>query len=331
MAVMPESKYQDINDFLKHSAQTSTQLVNSEPVPIPYLINPLILKGNYHLLTGPIGNMKSYFSLWLGSQLAEIGQKVLFVDKENSLLMTESRARKMNLTDSENFIYWCERAGMSREQAPPDFKQGLPLYKKVIETWDNPVLIFDTLNRFASGLDENSVKDTTFVTDSLMALRNHANGATIIALHQVGKPSERGYQNYRGSSEIGAGSDVGLSIKDFSQNDQGASFKINCWKTRWLPFPDLTVVFDSYSGQFYILPDYLSAIRYYSLRKSITEYLIQCPEVRGEEIKEAMTTKAWGKYKVKETEWMLENREEYWIKLELGKSFIYKNLSRMKG
>ena len=116
--------------------------------------------------------------------------------------MTEARARKMNLTDSENFIYWCERAGMSREQAPPDFKQGLSFYKKVIELWDNPVLIFDTLNRFTTGIDENSVKDTTFITDSLMALRNHANGATIIALHQVGKPSERGYQNYSGCPSL---------------------------------------------------------------------------------------------------------------------------------
>ena len=47
------------------------------------------------------------------------------------------------------------------------------------------MIIFDTLNRFAPGLDENSVKDTTFITDSLMSLRNK--GATIIALHQVGK------------------------------------------------------------------------------------------------------------------------------------------------
>jgi len=331
MSVMAETKYQDINDFLKHSAQTSTQLVNSEPVPIPYLLDPLIIKGNYHLLTGPIGNMKSYFSLWLGSQLAESGQNVLFVDKENSLLMTESRARKMNLTDSENFIYWCERAGMSRDQAPPDFKQGLHFYKKVIELWDNPVLIFDTLNRFAPGVDENSVKDTTFITDSLMSLRNHDDGATIIALHQVGKPSERGYQNYRGSSEIGGGADVGLSIKDFAQNAQGASFRINCWKTRWLPFSDLTIVFDSYSGKFHPLPDFLTTVRYYDLRSSLTKYLKECPEVRGEELKEAMTTKAWGKYKVKETEWMLENREEYWLRAKDGNSFVYKNLPRMKG
>ena len=62
----------------------------------------------------------------------------------------------------------------------------------------------------------------------------------------------------------------------------------------------------------------------------MSKYLNQCPEVGEEEIKKAMATKTWGKYKVKETEWMFENREEYWIRLESGKSFIYKNLSRMK-
>ena len=211
-------KYEDLDEFLAESAQTSSQLVNSEPVPIPYLIDPLILKGNYHLLTGPIGNMKSYFSLWLASQLAKIGQKVLLVDKENSLVMIQARARSMGLVDSDNLIYWCERPG-ENETAPPDFKHGLKLYHRIVEAWENPVLIFDTLNRFAPGLDENSVKDTTFITDSLMSLRNK--GATIIALHQVGKPSEGSYQHYRGSSEIGGGSDIGLTIRGFNRNSQG--------------------------------------------------------------------------------------------------------------
>ena len=324
MSVMAETKYQDINDFLKHSAQTSTQLVNSEPVPIPYLLDPLIIKGNYHLLTGPIGNMKSYFSLWLGSQLAESGQNVLFVDKENSLLMTESRARKMNLTDSENFIYWCERAGMSRDQAPPDFKQGLHFYKKVIELWDNPVLIFDTLNRFAPGVDENSVKDTTFITDSLMSLRNK--GATIIALHQVGKPSEGSYQHYRGSSEIGGGSDIGLTIRGFNRNSQGAYFSLNCFKTRWLPFSDLSIVFDT--GQFYILPDSMQPNKFFNMRKSITEYLTNCSNVKSDEIVEAMNTKKFGHHTAKDVKWILNNcRKNHWLKIEGGgNSFVYKNM-----
>jgi hypothetical protein len=323
---MISKEYESLDEFLAESAQTASQLVNSEPIPIPYLISPIILRGNYHLLTGPIGNMKSYFSLWLGSKLAEAGQKVLFVDKENSLVMIQARARSMGLVDSDKLIYWCERPG-ENETAPPDFKQGLKLYHKIVETWDNPVIIFDTLNRFAPGLDENSVKDTTFITDSLMSLRNK--GATIIALHQVGKPSEGAYQHYRGSSEIGGGSDIGLTIRGFTRNSQGAYFTLNCFKTRWLPFSDLHIVFDT--GQFYILPSAIEPKQFFKLRTDITKYLNISPKVGRDEIVGVLNSKKFGHHKADAVKWMLANcKKNHWLELEEGgNSFVYKNIPLM--
>lgn len=317
---------ESIDEFFSRSAQTSSELIHSKPTPIPYLIDPLIIAGNYHILTGPIGNMKSYFSLWVAGKLSET-HKVLFVDKENGLLMIEARARNLGLPDTDNLIYWCERPGMKKEEVPPDFKTGFSFYEYIARTWNKPCLIFDTLNRFGPGLDENSVKDMTFITDKLIRLRNL--GCTVIALHQVGKPSiESGYQTYRGSSEIGGGMDIGLTIKNFKQiNDHSASFTIHCFKTRWLPFADQRIVFDS--GDFYVLPHFIkNSSVFFALRQGITNYLKQCPEVRGNEIMEVMSSKKWGGFSKNSTQWILSQcRHNYWMKLEGGgNSFTYKNI-----
>ena len=320
-----------IDEFLERSARTSSQLIRSQVRPIPYLVDPLIIKGNYHLITGPIGNMKSYFSLWLAGKLANQGEKILFVDKENGLLMIEARARNLSLPDTNQLIYWCERPGMKAEEVPPDFKTGFKFYERIAREWDKPCFFFDTLNRFGPGLDENSVRDMTFITDCLIKLRNL--GCTIVALHQVGKPSlETGYQNYRGSSEIGGGMDIGLTIKNFKQlNNYSASFSIHCFKTRWLPLKDQKIVFDT--GNFYTLPEYISNSRmFFGLRKSLTKYLDQCPEVRLDELVESMSAKKWGGFPQSATTWMLMNcRRNYWMKLEGPlNSFVYKNIPTVK-
>ena len=324
---MPDDANEPLDNFLEQCTQSSSQLVNSKPTPIPYLLDslPLIIRGNYHLLTGPVGNMKSMLSLYLAGELSK-KEKVLFVDKENGLLMIEARARALRIPETENLYYWCERPGMSKEETPPDFKTGFKLYERIVREWKSPVLIFDTLNRFCPGADENSVKDMTFVTDCLMKLRNL--GATVIALHQVGKPSiEKGYQNYRGSSEIAGGMDIGLTIKNFTQaTENSASFTIHQFKTRWLPHPPIQVVFEF--GIFNFLPEFMNPERFFSLRKAVTEYLSKNPEVRGEEIKQAMSSKSYGGHPVKATSWMLANCwKNYWIRLDGPmNSFVYKNL-----
>ena len=328
------NNYEDLSEFLEKATQTSSQLVDSEPIAIPYLIDPLIIRGNLHLLTGPIGNMKSYLSLGIAGKVAAAGSKVVFVDKENSLLMVESRARALELPKTDKLVYWCERPSMAKAEIPPDFRTGFKLYEKIIQMWkqqgEDVVIFFDTLNRFSSGgHDENSVQHMAVITERLIALRNL--GATVIALHQVGKPSENGYRDYRGSSEIAASVDIAHTIKGFrSEGENSASFTIQQFKTRWLPHSPIQTVFDL--GNFYFLPDFLDIKTYFSCRQSVTRYLAQSPNAREDEIKEVLSSRAWGNFPKQATNWLLNNcRKNYWMKTQ-GKlnSFVYSNIPSIK-
>lgn len=328
---------EDITEYLTRATRTSSQLVHSKAIPIPYLIEPFLIRSQFHIITGKIGSMKSFFSLYLAGQLAEKGENVIYIDKENGIMQIEARARLLDLPDVDNLQYWSERPNMDKSLIPPDFRK-IALYEQIIKTIKQPILIFDTLNRFGGGsLDENSVKDVTRLTEPLISLARK--GATLLVIHQAGKesPSFNGQapylRRYRGSSEIGGACDQAYQIINHKQlSPSSASFTIQCFKTRWLPFEDQHIVFDA--GSFYTLPKHIpDAETFLEIRSKITKYLKQCPEVRKQEITEALGSKKWGNYRTESVGWLLDNcRKNYWMKLQgtLPNSIVYKNIPEMK-
>lgn len=332
---MPEMQHESLSEFFDSAAQTGNQLLNTKPTPIPFLFKDLgIVKGTSTILTAPIGSMKSFLSLWLSGQIVANNPKcrVLYVDKENTLASIQARARAM-FNDMEEealsrLIFWCEMPNAAKEHVPPDFHHGLKFYQRVAKEWGpDTVIVFDTLNRFFQG-DENSVKDTSFVTNSLVSIRNAP--ATVISLHQVGKPShDTGkFQTYRGSSELGGGCDHALTLKNFKQiNNHSASFTAHCFKTRWLPMSDRTWVHDR--GAFYQLqPDcVVNPNQFFDLRSGITRYLIKSPGARVDEIVQTLNSNKNGSFPQSATRWMLANCcKNYWMQLKSGNAFIYKNI-----
>ena len=68
--------------------------------------------------------------------------------------------------------------------------------------------------------------------------------------------------------------------------------------------------------------------KFFNMRKSITEYLTNCSNVKSDEIVEAMNTKKFGHHTAKDVKWILNNcRKNHWLKIEGGgNSFVYKNM-----
>jgi hypothetical protein len=303
-------KYENALEFLKKVCKTSSQLVHGETKPIPYIIKPYLIRGSFTLMTGKIGTMKSLFSLHLAGIAAEKGENVIYIDKENGIHQIESRAKLLGLPPVDNLLYWSDRPGLELDEQPPTFEK-LAIYREIVKDLDQPILMFDTLNRFGgSGVDENSVKDTTTkLTNPLIQLCRRY-GATLWVIHQAGKSSmDSGFtRSYRGSSEIGGACDQGFQIIDYKQLDPDqASFTIDCFKSRWRSFSPIRMCFDT--GEFHEVPKQVAdAMELVAIKQSMWKYLEKFPSgCRKQEITQALKSKSLGNFSGVAVEYVLDH------------------------
>lgn len=210
------------------------RMVTTEPEPVPWLAEPVLVRGMVTMLAGREGQGKSMLALALGAAIGhgatvagikcEPG-RVLVVDAENGEREAHRRVRALGVKsgalayiEAEGFSLGADRAELEpilAEQAPD-------------------LLVLDSFRSLAPGMDENDSGAVEAVLGPLRSLaRRH--GCAVLLLAHAGKA---GYE-YRGSTAIGAAVELGFTMSREPADPEGRSRrKLECWKCRVAPEPD---------------------------------------------------------------------------------------------
>jgi hypothetical protein len=207
----------------------SLDLISTPPPETVWLLNGVLPAGAVVLFSGREGTMKTWLALdwaravaegatWLGRQ-CETGA-VLYLDAEmpgdlfRSWLYAVGGSRNLN-------VWRWQDAGFPRRVDSPGLFSAAQCHR---------LIVVDTLRRFMDGLEENSATEMAEITDALRQLTRW--GATILVLHHGPKDPER--SGYRGSTELGAGVDIALTVE--KQTSPGVvSLSLTESKTRYVP------------------------------------------------------------------------------------------------
>jgi hypothetical protein len=229
--------------FLAGLPKIST-LTNTTP---NWIIPGLIVKGSFHLITGEPGSMKSMFALYLAklitagqdfSGTVSTAQDVFYFDRENPACLICERYSDMDIQDETRLHYSGTWSGKS---SPPESLDSR-VYGGLAQEF-RPVFIFDSLIRFSGGRDEN---DAAAMGQIMKRYRTFCSqGATVILIHHRGKRGEGPPSTYRGSSEINAACDIGLSI-----DKDGTTLNMQQFKNRFEPENAFKFRFDDDTGIF---------------------------------------------------------------------------------
>ncbi|MGC4098601.1 MAG: AAA family ATPase [Nitrospira sp.] len=206
---------------------SSVEFVSGAQKEIEWLIDGVLPKGAVVLLSGREGSMKSFVALsmasavatgkpWLGN-LTKQG-KALYLDGEMPKPVMQDRVLGFGAVYALGVRSWTDPA------YPYDLTDG----NLRRESQECSLIVVDALRRHMDGLKENSSDDMAKVTKALRELTRH--GATVVVLHHAPKDSES--QDYRGSTELGAGVDITLSLT-MKETKGGAVLTLKSRKTRY--------------------------------------------------------------------------------------------------
>jgi 5S rRNA maturation endonuclease (ribonuclease M5) len=210
--------------------------VLAKPLPeTAWLIHGLVPSESVILLSGREGSMKTWLALewaraiaegttWLGRE-CEAGA-VLYSDAEMPGDLFLSRLHAVGGSRNLNMWRWQDAEFPTRLDDPRLF----------MAAQSHRLIVIDTLKRFMSGLEENSSDDMAIVTGCLRTLTRW--GCTVLALHHA--PKDETKPGYRGSTELGAGVDIALTIEK-SVKDGTETLGVTASKTRYATDPRLTL------------------------------------------------------------------------------------------
>ncbi len=185
--------------------------VLKHPAPeTAWLIHGILPAGGVVLLSGREGSMKSWLALrwahavaegtpWLGRRCAQ--GNVLYLDKEMPPDLLRKRLR-LGIGGSERLHVW------GWTDPGFQFPKHLDGPYLTLAAQSHCLIVVDTLRRFMDGLQENSADDMAEVSEKLRELTRY--GATVVVLHHSMKDEEK--RGYRGSTELGAGVDIVMSL-----------------------------------------------------------------------------------------------------------------------
>jgi hypothetical protein len=199
-------------------------------IAVEWIVEDLLPRSALTVLAGERGSYKSFACLDLAARVAvgypfaghkTVATPVLYLDRENGAQIINARKTFLGIGDTssdDGLSYW----GTWMPEDPCSLND-----ERLIATAEKrkPVIIFDSLIRFAQGKDENSADAMAKVTELFRRLTKVGASVLVIA-HKSDKP---GSSPYRGSSEILAGCDVGWSLT----KEPGHSVKWSCIKNRF--------------------------------------------------------------------------------------------------
>ena len=205
---------------------------------IEFVVESLIPAGAVIAITGESGSGKSTLATAIGSAIERgvpfAGLKtqrrpVLILDRENPLAVTAERFDRLGIDDSPNFIVWGAWCG---EDAPDPVS---PIVIRWVESVDpKPVIIVDSFVAFNTG-DENDATQVRAYTEKFRYLANL--GASVIVLHHSGKGESS--KDYRGSSDIKAGLDVGYHLSNLGDFSRLSNLRLRAFKVRIAVLPEV--------------------------------------------------------------------------------------------
>jgi KaiC/GvpD/RAD55 family RecA-like ATPase/5S rRNA maturation endonuclease (ribonuclease M5) len=213
----------------------SLDLLSEPPAETAWLIHGLVPSESVVLFSGREGTMKTWLALewaraiaegttWLDRE-CEAGS-VLYLDAEMPGDLFRSRLHAVGGSLNLNVWRWQDAEFPTRLDDP-----GL-----LEAARSHRLIVIDTLKRFMTDLEENSSDDMAKVTGCLRQLTCW--GCTVLAIHHA--PKDETKPGYRGSTELGAGVDIALTVEK-RDKDGAVSLAITAGKTRYANDPRVTL------------------------------------------------------------------------------------------
>lgn len=206
------------------------RMLATEPPPIPWIAEPLLVRGTVTMLVGREGQGKSMLALVLaaaighGDTVAGIDcrpGRVLMIDAENGEAEIHRRVRRLGVKPGTLVYVEAERF---------DLRADLRDVEPLLAHHRPDVLVLDSLRSLAPDLDENDSGPVEAVLGPLRGLSRRHGCATLV-LHHAGKASK----SYRGSTAIGAAVELGFTLA--RDGDDPHRRTLTCWKSRPAPEP----------------------------------------------------------------------------------------------
>jgi archaellum biogenesis ATPase FlaH len=193
---------------------------------ISYLIEPEVPRGALIQVTGKPGCGKSTLVLTWCAQMAEAGNEILYLDRDNGIATVQDRIIERFGKNFPDLTYWgLWSKDESGEPVEPPYPSS-ELLREWVKQTNNPVIIFDTFAAFSS-CDENDNAAVGNFFKSLRALTNL--GATVILIHHTTKDGD---SDYRGASAQAGAIDAGLKIVSTIVDGRIQTMTVNTFKTR---------------------------------------------------------------------------------------------------
>jgi hypothetical protein len=209
-------------------------MLATEPPPVPWIVEPLLVAGCVTMLAGREGQGKSMLALALASAVGhgasvaglECGSgRVLYIDAENG--EREAHRRVRGLCVKAGTLVYVEAQGFN-------LAADIALLAGLVEEHKPTVVMLDSLRSLAPGLDENDSKQAEAAVRPVSRLAQK-HGIPVLLLHHAGK----GGHEYRGSTAIGAAVELGFTLSRAEDDpDKRTRRKLAPWKSRPAPEPD---------------------------------------------------------------------------------------------
>ena len=205
--------------------ETNTELLAADLPPVRWLVENILPSEGFCFFVGPEASGKSFYTLSLAQSVAygrswldqfpvtQTGS-VLFIDKENTRAITQSRLKGLGFHDPDNRIYrvrYPEKLQMV-EGRDANYSRFMVSLSRKVKKNNIKLLIVDSLTDLMLG-DENARDASQAFFDSFRELFP---GLCVLVLHHSKKagtgPSPRRGELFRGSSNIIAQITVGFLI-----------------------------------------------------------------------------------------------------------------------
>lgn len=211
------------------------EMLRTDPPPVRWLIETLLVLGSLCMLGGREGEGKSLTAMTaavavaIGGTLAgmrcERG-RVLIVDAENGKHEIHRRMHGLGLTpQSADSLFVYEAQGW-------DLRRDLADLERLIEQHQPSLVVLDSFRSLWPGGDEN---DSAAVAQVLDPLRNLLRGhdAAGLLLHHLAK-----HGGYRGSTGIGAACELVFTLESVEGDPDRDRRRLHCSKLRAAAKPD---------------------------------------------------------------------------------------------
>lgn len=213
-----------------------------------WLIKPILLENTTAFLVGDTGTWKSFISLnwsmFLGQE-----QPVMYIAGEGNFT-TRVEAWKRHYGKTGGKVYF------SKFSLQPGNIEHQPLILKAVEELRPVLVVIDTLNRAAIGLNENDQSDMGKFLDACDKIRL-VNGACVLIVHHTNRGGSE-----RGSSALKDGADTFIKA-----TKEGDIVKLTCekqkdrpdfeplyWRSEIITLPDLVYSDGEQATSLVVLP-----------------------------------------------------------------------------